>query len=269
MVEVATVMNGRAWPGYGSRRDPWTPGRDRFRSGELFGLGRGRFGLVAEQLEHLLDVRDETFAGFLRLGIGLEIKITIRQTEAALVHEGDYHRGVVQVGRRCKSKESGNALLMQIGDGADEVLPGLDGRNTVELGSIGLASSVLALRPYRRHTCHLSSVDGIAFGTASAVFSRIACRMSNCVPQLVETAPTGLVAGDGILHPSAAGVLVEVHASIDAKDPWHFCRSWESSALPVKPEPCRARARFVKKPRPQRRTRTEQKSLSRMALLEG
>ncbi len=183
-----------------------------------FRLSGSGFGLVAEQFEHLLNVRDVALTRLHRLGIALQVVIAIRQPQPALIDIGDHLRGIVQIGRRPESKQSAHALRMQIRNRADQILPRLDRSDPlhlrldrlraqrVDVGLVHAGGIVVANLLHHR----------VAFGTGHrGLFEDGMQDVVVALLQFIEASPARLVSGDGILrHPSAACVLVKVDTRI-------------------------------------------------------
>ena len=90
--------------------------------------------IVAQQVEHLCDVFLILLACFLGLGIVTDVIIAIREPQSSLGHTGDYHAGVVQIGLCAEAKKRLNSQRVQVSDGFNDLIFGLDSGNAIQFG---------------------------------------------------------------------------------------------------------------------------------------
>src|SRR5690349_17288372 len=81
-------------------------GKRRFKSHNGLGGRRSLIGAVAEQSEHLAEMRYILLADLHRLRIGAEIVIAIRQAETALIEPRDHQLGILVIGSRVEVEQA-------------------------------------------------------------------------------------------------------------------------------------------------------------------
>ena len=186
---------------------------------------------VSEQLEHPHQVVAIAIARLARLGVVLEVVVAVRQTEPALVDDGDDRGGVLRVLLGAETEQQTgpgvlpsqpqvDALGMQAGDLRDQGLLRLDGGDPLQLGLQRVETPRLDSRLV--HAGGVKVTDHPLHPATPGVRRR---RFLENLPQDREVAllqlaaaPPGPPVGrDRVaLHPRAAGVLVEIDAGIDA-----------------------------------------------------
>ena len=177
-------------------------------------LARG----FAQELEHLLHVRQVVRAYFRRPGVVFQVVVAIGEPESALVGFGDIDVRVLVIRTGRETEQSGDVLQVQarelLGDGGlggecvDAIEVGLqrfrseffDGR-LIHAGGVEIADLLFVRRAL-----------GIADG---GLFEDVLKNGAIAVVDQRQDSPAGLVGRNRVLgHPGSAGVLVEVLARI-------------------------------------------------------
>ena len=157
-------------------------------------------------------------ACLLRLGILGEIVVAVGKAEPALADVGDLRAGIVQVGRRAKSKQRGYAQRVQVGHGFNQLVFVGDSRDPVQLrlerrGALGVHPGLVhAGLVHVADLLHDRSALGIV---GRCLLQYLTQDLAVVLGQLVEASPARLIGRNGVvLAPVAAGVLVEVLAGV-------------------------------------------------------
>ncbi len=107
-------------------------GELRFEREDHVGLGLRRLRRVADELEHLRDVRAVRLAQVLRLGVVLQVVVPVGEAEAALVEDPDVARGVPRVLRDAEAEARVRAREVQLGEDGGQVVGRLQLRDRRE-----------------------------------------------------------------------------------------------------------------------------------------
>ena len=152
------------------------------------------------------------------LGVVLEVIIAVGQAQAALVGLGDHRAGVFEILPGAEFKERRNAVAVQVRNlfgklrlvlqVADAVELRLERRQPFGVDGLLVHAGEVIIADLLRH--------GVAMGIGlGGLVENLAEDLAVALLQFGEAAPPGLVGRNGIgFDPSAAGVLVKVHARV-------------------------------------------------------
>ena len=183
-----------------------------------FGLGRVRF--VSEQLEHLRNVGDVLVADGNGPVVALGVIVAVGQAEAAGFGESDYILRILEVlvGTEVKEQAVGSQRGVQTGQQRGQILRRLHGRDLIEIRLQRLGAEPVdggLVHTGAEVVADLLLVRVAAGGLFGKLVENSPKELLIVLIKLAVDAPARLVGGDGIvLHPSTAGVLVEIDARI-------------------------------------------------------
>ena len=164
-------------------------------------------------------MRDIFLAQVLRLFIFAEIVVAFRQAHAALIHFGDHMAGIFEIGAGTGFEERIYAFAVQAGNFRSQIFFRLHFCNCFQVGlqrlqTLLLNSGLVHARPVVVADFLLNG--GAVFALDRGLFQNVFQDVLTALGQLIESAPTGAVGGNGVLIlPAAASVGVKIVAGID------------------------------------------------------
>ena len=183
-------------------------------------VGVGLLGGLAAEGEQLRDVVSVLPAQLHALGVGLQVVVAIWQAESAGADLNNHRGGIHGVLIRPRAKEEiAGSIVMQRGDGSEQLWPRLECIDPRKLWldwlvTVGIDGGLV--HAGLKVVADLL-LDRCAVGSLGVLLQDAPEKLLILIRKLRVDVPCGLVGGNRVqLLPSTAGVLIEVHARVDA-----------------------------------------------------